>query len=225
MANRKSSRSETFFHEILSSTNRIFGVLVVILVSGCPTPEVTDAGPPALFDCELGVAGSSLGEFVPLSERDTAELALGFQGLAFAPVRVRASGDVPLVVDAILSATIEGREPFGGRQALIEFSGPADALVSSDIQISVNRGNFADYANQVAQIDIRLRDDMTNPTKECLVSGLVTLVDDDDCIHTGDVPICNPPADAGIFELDGGQSDGGESDGGKPANDDSGVSP
>jgi hypothetical protein len=183
-------------------------LLCLLVAAACP-PEGGDAGPPpSTFACELGAGGGPEGAFTPLSVDATTELQLGFQGLSFATVRVRAEGDVPEIVEAMLRAQFEGQEePLGAAQGGVEMHpAPGGALVSGDIHVPVNRGSFSEFVGREAEVALRVADDLRDPMRSCVTAGRLLFVDEDQCIHTGEEPICP----------DAGPADGGHDDGGAP---------
>jgi hypothetical protein len=159
----------------------------------CIPDPTTDAGtdPPEAFDCELGVPGYTAMDFIPLSESNESELQLGFQGLSFAPVRVRMAADAPDELDVVASVAIEGLEPIGMSLNSIEPLVLDDGQrLTRDLQLPINRGSFSEYVGRSAHVAIRLSDDYRAPTQLCVVEGDIVFVDDDECIHTGDIPLC-----------------------------------
>lgn len=138
------------------------------------------------FACELGVVDED-GEFVPGGADVRAELDLGFQGFLFVVTHVRASGEVPQVVEVTLSAAVDGGTPTGATIADLEMSGESQGKVlSDDLLVFFNSSTPAELAMRPLELVVRLE----SPTHICTVSAEFLMVDDDPCIHTGDDPIC-----------------------------------
>jgi hypothetical protein len=169
-------------------------VSLVAPVTGCPAGDGDGDGDgdPEQFECELGIIDES-GDFIPASEQTRAELDLGFQGLLFVEVAVRATGDVPGLVDALVSVTVEDEDPEGSVTNGVPMNDQGEAYVSDPVLLFFNSSIPAELQDRVAEIVIKLED----PARECTTDGLLLLVDDDPCIHTGDEPICPDDPDAG----------------------------
>ncbi len=191
-------------------------ILFVTMACCCePDPPKPDGGPPpGDFDCELGLRGEQLDSFVPLTESNEAELMLGFQGLAGFVMRVAMSPEAPTTVEALISVRITGQPPNGSQALEIATSVlPDGRRLTRDLLVPANRGPLTDYAGQTAEVSVRVADSLLHPTALCVATGQVLLVDNDQCIHTGQEPLCPDagPQDAGT---DAGAPDAGSDDAG-----------
>jgi hypothetical protein len=128
-------------------------------------------------DCTLGQL--DLDEtFHPLNGEDL-ELVLGFQGFLF--VRTAMKVDREELAEASWSITLDG-EPIGGAQPAALSGG-----MSEEILLFLPDGSVGLYEGREASIAVRL----TGRDWTCLGQGTGVLVDEDDCIHTGEEPICD----------------------------------
>lgn len=163
--------------------------LALLLIVGCGGgDDPIDKPDPSkrALTCEIGktLAG---GTFTPMSVQNEVELVLGFQGFLFVVVQVRTDGPANTRANVKTSVTIEGQEPFGGVQRnLLIRSTTVGASMSEDVNVFLESSNITAYKNKNGVIALRL----DGEDWYCVATADVHMVDDDECIHTGDVPIC-----------------------------------
>lgn len=153
---------------------------------GAPASEDTSQ-PPSPYACEVGHRDAD-GRFVALADGDRIELELGFQGFLFVEVCARTFDPSP-PDRSLATAVIEvaDRPPVGVQQSEVGFSSAPDGgRVSDDVLIYLSPSTISYFADRRGELSLRLAGDQL----ECTTAGSILLVDDDPCIHTGDVPIC-----------------------------------
>jgi hypothetical protein len=157
-------------------------LLALLMLAGCPPsgPDDTDGKTP--FACELGEFDLD-GSLVSYADKGTAELVLGFQSLLFLQVRAVADDPPAKACNATLSIELEGDDPTGGEQPLVEWHG--DGL-SDELLFFLPSLAVSSYVDRSATLAVRLESE----DAVCLAVSEVVLVDDDPCIHTGGEPIC-----------------------------------
>ena len=152
-------------------------LLSSLLVLGCGEPEDTGDSPTE-EDCALGQLDED-DLFQPL-DGEALELVLGFQGFLF--VRTAVQVDREELVQASWSITLDQDTPIGGSQPAQLRSG-----LSEEILLFLPDGSVGLYEGRQASVAVRLEGrDWT-----CLGQGEGVLVDEDECIHTGDAPLCD----------------------------------
>ena len=171
-------------------------VTMLLLCSGCtPAKKQTTESttkPNSAFICEIGFSKDD--EYITATDASPAELILGFQGFLFVEVRIRAEESSPSPVLVRMSMEVDGSEPFDGSQPDVDLETQDDgSRVSEEINVFLPSNDTGLYKGKTAQIVMRLEDDASDMS--CTTEQLVTLVDDDPCIHTGGEPIC--PDDTG----------------------------
>lgn len=136
------------------------------------------------------------GSFAPVTSGDDAELLVGIQGLRFVELRLVASGGSAVLVDSVLTYTVEGQEPFTQTNLMIELVADGAVRRSQEIRLI--------FAGSIDTMDLRGR--MVHVAGRWTASGGgettmteldLVLRDDDTCIHRPppDPPLCS---DAGI---------------------------
>ncbi len=174
--------------------SKVFTML--LLCSGC-TPakkETTErtTKPASTFACEVGF--SKDGDYIAAAVADPAELILGFQGFLFVEMRILAEESSPSPVLVRMSMEVDGSEPFGGSQPDVDLETQDDgSRVSEEVNLFLPSNDTGLYQGKTAQVVMRLEDETSGMS--CTTEQIVTLVDDDPCIHTGGEPIC--PGDTG----------------------------
>ena len=74
----------------------------------------------------------------------------------------------------------------GGNQPQTPMTAAEGVRVSDELLVFISAGQFAGLRDRVAQVDLRAE----SATRVCLASGELTLADDDECIHSGEEPVC-----------------------------------
>ncbi len=166
----------------------LFGLL---LACGATTDDTGVVTADPTFDCSLGLLDDE-DVFEPLTGVADAELVLGFQGFLFVRFALRrdAAGPEPLTV--VIALESEASDPFSSTQPEVTWREQDSAWRTDELLLFLPDANTAAWTDVGG--DVALRAD--HPDGSCTVTGRVTLVDDDPCIHTGDEPIC-PGDDTG----------------------------
>lgn len=146
------------------------------------------------FECELVLRDPSGAGHLDLETSHAVELIWGFQGFLFIEVFARAAGDdLPASVTAAHSVTLGDDPPFGDKETGVDFDEDgAGARVTDPLLIFLD-GFPAEYEGLEAELTLKL----TGEGRECITSGTVLFVDEDDCIHTGEEPICTEDGEDG----------------------------
>ncbi len=168
----------------------------LLLCVGCTSGKNGDNGSTkkqgGTFICEIGFGKD--GDYITAVDADPAELILGFQGFLFVELRVQAEETSPSPVLVRMSMEVDGSEPFDGSQPDVDLETQDDgSRVSEEINLFLPSNDTGLYKGKTAQVVMRLEDETSG--KSCTTERIITLVNDDPCIHTGDEPIC--PDDTG----------------------------
>lgn len=160
-------------------------------VEQAPEADAIGDASPSEMSCEIGQIGDGAA-FVPASERDTAELQLGFQGFLFIALRVATlDPQAPPLARVSVSFEAEGDEPVGISLGQIAMTRAGELAVSSELVIILSPTIVSHFAGRTAVVTMRVE----GSGRRCVTSATLRLVDDDPCIHTGEDPIC--PGDEG----------------------------
>lgn len=166
----------------------ILAATLALVGAGCgdSTTEVPDAAAPAEdFACQIGVVDTA-GAFHAATVAQRAELVLGFQGFLWFDLHLSSADTAaPTEVKALLSVELSGEDPFNVAQASMALTSAADGTKrSGSVHVFVTGRNPDLLAGSVAKVGLRLE----APGLVCKTTGELTLVDDDDCVHTNDEP-------------------------------------
>jgi hypothetical protein len=162
--------------------------LALLSACGGGPPSEPDGGVTTAveeFACQIGLADSA-GEFVPLSERDDAELVLGFQGFLLVEVRILAGSGAPERPSARFTIEVDGMAPIGAAQGEVAFEARGEGALSEPILVFLNDMTVGTVVGHEAEIVVKLEGE----GRRCVATGTVTLVDEDPCIMTSDAPLC-----------------------------------
>ena len=159
----------------------------LLALLGCPRGPDDTATPAEPFDCALGLPTAE--GWQPIT--DELEMTLGFQGFLLLVLQARADSDAPETVDAAMMLTLDGEDPISGAQPAVVMEPDAEGRQSEPILLFLTSNYPSWYEGRQAELTVRL----SAPGQVCTVQLEGTMVDEDPCVHTGDVPEC--PEDTG----------------------------
>lgn len=133
--------------------------------------------------CEVGVPVHGGEGFESAAVGANGELVLGFQGLLFVELVIRAApGELPALSSVDYSIALELGSTTGGTQAKVPLAQDSAAgAYTAPFIVFLNGGDMSTYVGQRAVLAIRLE----GPDQFCVAKGVLNLVDDDLCVHTG----------------------------------------
>lgn len=140
--------------------------LFLLLLASCEDP-IDEPSDKDEFSCTLGALDDD-GVFMALD--GTAELVLGFQGFLTVPVALQAD-DPPGTVQARMQLDIDGGDKVAGEQSDVRFQGG----VTEPILLFLTSDSIGEWKNRTGTLTVRVED----PTRYCIVSAAITLVDED----------------------------------------------
>lgn len=139
--------------------------------------------------CVLGVP-LAVGPFAPLADAGTLELYVGFQGFLVVTPRLWMAEPGPLTVEVRTSIELDGEQPFGGVLVDTELAPDgAGGAVSGDLVLFLTPSELGHFKDRSARLAVRV----IGAQIECTAEVRIRFVDEDNCIHADDAPVCEAP--------------------------------
>ena len=167
----------------------VFGT-ALMLIAGCGGPQ----GDLLPFECSIGLWTEDV-PYVELAPDGStpAEMVFGFQGFLWVDAAIQGDEDGPSVADVAVSVTIDGFSPSGTSVPSVMFDGHGEGFLAGPVQMRLDNNEGASlYEGLGADVSMRVRGE----THEGVCSAALTLVDEDDCIHTDGEPDCSDDDDS-----------------------------